>query len=324
MYNKSIQNDKVDTEVYDMKKWSSLLWICVVVMLLAACGGDLPETVPATEPTVTTEQVETTPQTEPSETTCPTLPWTPMDGEVLSYEAYFSTVREYDVDVDNLNGNRSWGGYSIRYGEGELLVTNVYGTVLHTVPNVDTNIDWVNCDDSWIYGIRNGDELLRIDYYGQNEEILYHASPYSIGMESAGHVYLAEECVLFFAACSEQGSRICRLYIPELRLDILAESDAALIQLAGVLSNHEVLWNEENVAFAEFLSEMTEAELAKYPWDDLHDRVSAEYRIPKSFRHYENTATGESYTLPSYGNYFTERTQENIAINGEKWWDDFR
>lgn len=107
-------------------------------------------------------------------------------------------------------------------------------------------------------------------------------------------------------------------------MDVLAESDSSTIALNEVLSNQEVVWSEQNPAFIELMNGLTEEELAQYPSDDLRDRVSADYKIPQTFLHYENEATGESYNLPNYGCYYTERTTGNIATNGSEWWNDFR
>lgn len=299
----------------------TLFTLGIAVTLLAGCAAPA-QTEPPSEPTVSGE--ETVLATESA------LPWVPYEEEQCSYEEYFAQIHSYDVDDGSLYLGRSWGGYSIAYGDGELKVTDVWGKVLHTVPNVDTDINWVACDDSWIYGVRNGTELLRIDYWGANEQVLYSNSAYTIGLglevngEREGWAYLAEESVLFFTACSDEGSMICRLYLPDLTMDILAESDLAAITLDDVLSNHEVLWSERNPAFEELLDGMSEEELAKYPADDLWEWVSADYQIPYTIMHYDNSATDEHYALPYYGNLYSERTSENMAANGHEWWKDFQ
>lgn len=291
--------------------------LCLCSILLAGCT--------ATGETLSTETtvfVQATLDNQMGET----LPWSAEVQEEMSYETYFGTVRPYSLDGDDgeLCMGLSWGDYSISSGDGVLLVTDVFGTVKHTVPDVDGDVQWVTCDSSWVYGVRNGTELLRIDYWGENEEVLYNDGIHSIGVEYSGYVYLGDNCTLFFAACSDQGSVICRLYLPEMTLDILAENDRESITLDNVISNHEVTWSETNPEFVELLEGLSEEELAQYPEDDLWGWVSADYQIPYTILHYENSATGENFILSYYGNYYSERTQENINANGDNWWADFR
>ena len=297
-----------------MKKPIAFILTAALTLPLLGCSQE-----GSTNPTAILESAISA-QTEP------TLPWLQEKSEALSYEEYFSTVRKYSLDggEGNLSLDMSWGDYSISSGGGVLLITDVFGTVMHTVPNVDSDIHWIACDSIWVYGVRNGTELLRINYWGENEAVLYSDGLHSIGQEYTGHVYLGDNCTLFFAACSEQGSIICRLYLPDLTMDVLAESDSGTITLGDVLSNHEVTWSERNPEFLKLLNELSEEELAEYPPDDLWDRVSADCKVPHTIIHYENAATGESYTLFNYGNYYSERTQKNIEVNGNNWWNDFR
>lgn len=292
-----------------------IVTLMIASVLLAGCtSSEQPTTLPDVPPS--------TAQTFPS--TAPTLPWISGDETSMGYEEYFSEVRPYQVEDGSLYFGRSWGDHSITYGEGELFVTDVQGNVLLCVPNVDTTINWVACDSHWIYGIRNEHELLRVNYQGINEEVLFRDNVHTIGLEHSGDLFLGEECTLFFAACSDTGSQICRLYLPTLTMDVLAESDSSLLTLTQVLSNHEVVWSEENPAFVELLEGLTDEELAQYPGDDLADWVSGDYKVAQTFLHYENDATGAHRSMSNFGAYYTERTAENIAANGTEWWKDIR
>lgn len=258
------------------------------------------------------------------------VPWEVKEQVTMPYEEYFAQIRPYSLELDNLNFWRSFDGYSVLYGQDCFQVVKGINTPVLTVPNVDTTIDWIVCDTSWIYGIRNGQELVRVSYSGGQAQLLCNVaevlgSNYGIAQD----LYLGDGAVLFFSACSESGSTVCRLYLPDLTLDILVQTNTPEALVTEALSNHELVWYEENLAFKQLMRSIEADPPAKYILpngelvDNLEGWVSADYEVPQGFSHYVNTSTGEAYTLPSYGN-FSSRTQSNIEKNGEAWWNDFR
>ena len=259
------------------------------------------------------------------------VPWEVAEQVTMSYEEYFAQIRPYSLEEGNIISGRSFDGYSVLYGTDCLQVVKGMNTPVLTVPNVDTTIDWKDCDSRWIYGVRNGQELVRISYAGGAALPLCNvAEVFGGGYGIAPNVYLADGAALYFTVCSENGSAVCRLYLPEMRLDIMAQTENPELWGAEPVSNHEVTWYEENLEFKKLMRSIEADPPEQYIVgngqlvDDLESWVSRDYEIPRGYNHYVNTATGETYTLPSFGNYYSVRTQAQRDQNGDAWWNDFR
>ena len=180
------------------------------------------------------------------------------------------------------------------------------------------------CDEEWIYGIRGGNELVRMDHKGENLQTLFKDTQRTIDER----VFLADGGILFFTANAPGSSVVYRLFVPGLFLDIMAQSGGDYLQISQVLSNHEVSWYQPNPRFNAFFDALLEDLPEKYkpngrPVDDLENWISCDYRIPKGYRHYASSATGLTYTLPNYGNYYDLRTTEN-HYRGDDWWNDYQ
>ena len=94
-------------------------------------------------------------------------------------------------------------------------------------------------------------DILHCSYDGSSEETLYAAQDGTIiSFAAAGDV-------LFFAEKTDNCIRLCRLYAPEERLDILydAVSPDAQKFLIFPVSNHELCWSMDNPAFLELAAE---------------------------------------------------------------------
>ena len=241
-----------------------------------------------------------------------------------SYGAYFDLYLPYDGVNNVVDTGLSWDGNSITVGQTELTVTDSQRNPRYTIPNPDPEIFWTVCDEDWIYGIRGGNELVRMDHKGENLQTLFKDTQRTID----ARVFLAAGGILFFTANAPGSSVVYRLFVPGLFLDIMAQSKGDYLQISRVLSNHEVSWYQPNPRFNAFFDALLEDLPEKYisngsPVDDLENWISCDYRIPQGYRHYASSATGLTYTLPNYGNYYDLRTTEN-HYRGDDWWNDYQ
>lgn len=323
-----------------MKKRENLLVILFLFCFcLVGCHGEKPTTTPppSTEPTAQTTEA-TEPPTEP--VTEPTEPEWPF-GEVeelsyLSYEEYFSQEREYDPGTDVCFG-RSWFWDTLPPGETASLgeIGGILGIVKSGVRKIAyavtdladyENCVWILADGYWIYGVRNNEELFRIDYHGGNYETLFCDGVHTLEKVDRRTFFLADHCVLYFAIFTEDSATACRLYLPTMTLDTLYTCDHTEFHMWGPASNWAVCWEEENFEFRRLLeSEIQDPDSPFYQYSEAAaETLSNYYQVPMSYLHYFNSVTGEHYILEDYGRYCNPRTQENIDKNGYAWWKDFQ
>lgn len=221
-----------------MKKFLAFILI-ILLLLCPGCTGpgnaDLPQ--------------------EP-ENTAP-LPWEQSDTTPLGYDAYFASVRFYYAN--NITTAPEWtyhytarGAYdetiyqvshfSVWLEDGTLSVLDDDDTVVYAAPcSLDGQVRLVAADDSWVYGVRDDVELFRMDYYGGQYEALFCDGAHTIG----DGVVLTCDFTLFFSANAEGGSTIYRLYLPDLTLDVLAETAASAATVQTAYTNYAVIWNED-------------------------------------------------------------------------------
>lgn len=234
------------------KKFSVLLLLLVVCLLLSACRGS--ETVQGSDPA--SEQSTATLESEllPTDTaplsaeggTPVALPWElPDEGEMLPYEEYFAQTRTYEL-LDR-RWSLSVDGYRL-HQEG----THLYMMDAHTrellweIVELD-GMEVVSADERWVYLIVGGTELIRMDHLGENREALFTDETGLISRmnqsdyDNPGEVYydivfddgpphpsannrslaVADRKVLYFWAGAEDGDGAAayRLYLPEKRVD---------------------------------------------------------------------------------------------------------
>lgn len=329
-------------------KTASILLLIAFIAVGCANSSDATETtVPSTSTPTILETTPVTEETEPPEITESDLP--PLldpygeaeDLSFMSYEEYFSQQREYEYGEMNRDCLWEWPlregfeptQYSIQLRDGNLVVRwDATGELRHTILSWDDyrgqNCKWVVADGYWIYFLRDGRELFRVDYHGENYEALFVDGMHTLDYKP-GNFFLADHCTLFFPIYEGETVAICRLYLPEKKLDILCQTDASIFSSYLPRSNHEITWVEENSE----LSDIIEAEIAdanspfyQYSREAALFAIPAAYHIPIHTSYYINTQTGEQYSLDYYGNYATatNRTQENIEKNGDEWWKDFQ
>ena len=102
----------------------------------------------------------------------PALPWEKPELEPFTYEEYFGPVRHYDP-LEDLTDGFAQEGYQLREEDGTLLLTRRdTGETLGEICSLE-GLDIVLADPSWLYAIRDGQELIRMDYWGDNIQRLF-------------------------------------------------------------------------------------------------------------------------------------------------------
>ena len=274
-----------------MKKQFLFLILCIG-LLLSGCQKT-PEASPAAQPV------------EP--------PWETESPDVLpSYTAYFTEIRMYDTaDYAYTPAWLQTGDYEIDCIDGKLALFQTSDGERLAVYAEQPFLSW-RTGSSGVYVFREQD-ILHCSYDGSSEETLYAAQDGTIiSFAAAGDV-------LFFAEKTGNCIRLCRLYAPEERLDILydAVSPDAQKFLIFPVSNHELCWSMDNPAFLELAAEQkqTYIETRNLDPDDQSTywgMLELDFDVNSGIRYYYNDLTQEL------------RSQEFRIIYGEEddadWW----
>ena len=274
-----------------MKKQFLFLILCIG-LLLSGCQKT-PEASPAEQPV------------EP--------PWETESPDVLpSYTAYFTEIRMYDTaDYAYTPAWLQTGDYEIDCIDGKLALFQTSDGERLAVYAEQPFLSW-RTGSSGVYVFREQD-ILHCSYDGSSEETLYAAQDGTIiSFATAGDV-------LFFAEKTDNCIRLCRLYAPEERLDILydAVSPDAQKFLIFPVSNHELCWSMDNPAFLELAAEQkqTYIETRNLDPDDQSTywgMLELDFDVNFGIRYYYNDLTQEL------------RSQEFRIIYGEEddadWW----
>ena len=212
-----------------MKKQILFLTLCIA-LLLSGCQKT-PEALPAAQ---TAE-----------------APWeTGVPDAQPSYAEYFAETRTYDTA--DYTYSPAWlqtGDYEIDCRDGELALFRTSDGERLAVYTAQPFLSW-RTGSSGVYVFREQD-ILRCAYDGSREETLYTAQNGTIIR------FAAAGDVLFFAEKTDDCIRLCRLYAPEERLDILydAVSPDAQDFLLFPVSNHEICWSMDDPAFLKLAAE---------------------------------------------------------------------
>ena len=249
----------------------------------------------------------------PEEAVQEASPWkTAQTDDMLSYAAYFSETRTYDTaDYAYSPAWLQTGAYEIDCKDGELALFRTSDGKRLAVYAEQPFLGW-RTGSNGVYVFREQD-ILRCSYDGNQAETLYAAQDGTIiDFTAAGDV-------LFFAEKTAYRIRLCRLYAPEERLDVLydAVSPDAEGFLLFPVSNHEICWSVENPAFLELAEEQkqTYIETRNLDPDDQSTywgMLELDFDINSGVRYYYNDLTQEL------------RSQEfRIIYGGEgdaEWW----
>lgn len=205
-------------------------------VLLTACQGP-----GAVQPSDTPTPVPT--QSQPPQT----VPWEVPQQKTLPYEEYFAQERNYEF-LEHLDSAWFYDKCELKYEDGALYLVDDQktGEVLWKICDMD-NLEVKAVDYAWIYGIVDGKRLIRMDYWGNNQETLFvdesglistlnrnFLDPTSVvhtirydGTEEPRCIQtplpLADGTVMYFWAGAKDGdgAALYRLYIPEKRADVM-------------------------------------------------------------------------------------------------------
>lgn len=295
------------------------------------------------------------------------LPWEQEPfAKPLEYNSYFSAIKDYhtdsllydweDVDEDTVEHLVGCDiPFGIRYHAPDLIlwdIKNALGetTIVWQHP-LDLGEDFVLTawDTQYIYGVRDGKDLIRSDYYGDNVQVLFSdpsdtwkngiyavedfAFPGKHYNELKQQFYLADGCVLFFLSGSsqQQGLSIYRIYLPDGTVDELMCGLPDDAQLKLPVSNQEIVWSEPNPDYAETFfkvrSDPDNPFMPELDDEDAWQPYEATYKIPAASEHYYHAITKEHRMTQGWNHSpFVTRTgtSEEITANGSRWWKDSR
>ena len=189
------------------------------------------------------------PEGEPSPTPSQlpqTVPWEVPEQPSVSYEAYFEQEREYDFE--DLDSAWFYDQCDFEYRDGALYLVDSQktGEALWKVWDTD-NLEVKAVDPAWIYGIVDGKTLIRMDYKGNHQEILFVDDSGLISTMNRGisnpisvaYTYgydgtlepkciqnplpLADRSVMYFWAGAEDGdgAALYRLYVHDGHTDVV-------------------------------------------------------------------------------------------------------
>ncbi len=274
-----------------MKKQILFLTLCIA-LLLSGCQKT-PEALPAAQ---TAE-----------------APWeTGVPDAQPSYAEYFAETRTYDTaDYAYSPAWLQTGDYEIDCRDGELALFRASDDERLAAYASQPFLSW-RTGSSGVYVFREQD-ILRCAYDGSREETLYTAQNGTIIR------FAAAGDVLFFAEKTDDCIRLCRLYAPEERLDILydAVSPDAQDFLLFPVSNHEICWSMDDPAFLKLAAEQkqTYIETRDLDPDDQSTywgMLELDFDVNSGIRYYYNDLTQAL------------RSQEFRIIYGEEagadWW----
>lgn len=190
------------------------------------------------------------PEGEPSPTPSQlpqTVPWEVPEQPSMSYEEYFEQEREYEF-FEHLDSAWFYDQCDFEYRDGALYLVDSQktGEALWKVWDTD-NLEVKAVDPAWIYGIVDGKTLIRMDYKGNHQEILFVDDSGLISTMNRGisnpisvaYTYgydgtlepkciqnplpLADRSVLYFWAGAEDGdgAALYRLYVHDGHTDVV-------------------------------------------------------------------------------------------------------
>lgn len=222
-----------------MKKRFMGLYLALSLVFLAACQAPTAQQ-PSATPNATSTLAPTQSQTPQ------TVPWEVPEQQSLPYEEYFEQEREYAFS--QVDTGWFYDQCELKYEDGALYLVDDQktGDVLWKVCDMD-NLEVKAVDRAWIYGIVDGKTLIRMDYWGKNQETLFvddsglistmnrdisnpmmvtHTTRYDGTEEPAciqNPLLLADGSVMYFWAGAEHGDGVAlyRLYVPDGHTDVV-------------------------------------------------------------------------------------------------------
>lgn len=313
----------------------------ILILLLLLTFGSLSGCTPSDTTPTTTPPLSTVATTAPSETTVPpttepsVLSWEIPDYPEMSYEEYFSTVRLYGYEEREWPEDYYYYASVWRNGEdrcelwfqqGKLLAgSSLDGKYVQVGSETYDDDDLiVACNEEWIFLVLDGTDLIRMDYHGENREILFVDESGKISEhELSGPAYIRDGCVLFFMAGAGDDYGIYRLYLPDMTLDLLVTSKES-IWLLDPYSSHELSWFINNPEFSALCKRILENPPEKYQHmlvdgkpqgNAFYLEIARDHKTPWEIDYYYNTLTGEKLEQGLYGD-------RSWGLMAKAWWLD--
>lgn len=221
-------------------------FLCAVLCIVCCLMGCVQPPVPS-ESTAVTTGATTEPSMEVSSSvaTDPEVPvWTPVPREQMGYEEYLSEAR-----IPSTYGGLRWIGadgvteYQIDYMAEGFGIFNYDSTgnfnYYWTVPDTKDCGGYapLKCDGYWLYCSGNA-KLFRIELLTGNREVLFTADRMLDGLLSAStsiNTHLIDWDWLYFLAKKDGAVGLYRLYLPEMKLDLLHNGIPGDILTHGLL-----------------------------------------------------------------------------------------
>jgi hypothetical protein len=314
-----------------MKKVCGFVILLLALLCLPACK---PEAVVASATPSASAPGSATPSAAAPAEASPsapehTLPWdAPEEEPAQTYEAYFSQVTAYQYP-ENMRTGAALDGFCLHQDGSHLYVAErgAQETLWEVTQQDDLAV--VVADERWIYAILNETDLIRMNYWGEEQETLFVDKtglifrmnrPQDTVYEANGDgtttpsavqhtMYLADGAVLYFWAGAPDGDGLAayRLYVPEQRADVLYQYDQETLdrdyrlpnvdgtfyRISAIFprSSHAVTWSTGNPAFyAQY-----DADPERFDPEDEESvgRCELEYQLGSSVACYRDLSTDD-------------------------------
>lgn len=178
--------------------------------------------------------------------------WYPQDYTSQPYGTFFSGDRQpYSYCLELSWRGRSGEAFYELSGEGDdLTVIDAAGGIRWTVPVSDDRdaCIWMVCDGCWAYGVRSETELVRMEILTGKIELLFSAPQFYFHYwndQWFGEMTLIDHEMLYFLARTGDRIGVYRLYLPEMKLELLHDripGDTLLHELKLSVSSWNHYW----------------------------------------------------------------------------------
>ena len=321
-----------------MKKHLVVSAALALLLMLAACAQSGPAGTPSPTPTPTPTPDQTVTDLAPPDE----LPWD-LPAVEPTYDEYFAKWLDYGYGGDSYYTTvpRGWelmNGYQARCEDGVLYVrSSATGERLWNVAELE-DFRVLCCRRDWIYGVQDGTDLVRIDYFGKTRETVFTDATGLLG-ELNGLLWLGDGKVTYFWAGTEGGLGLYRMYLPECRADLLrtipqeeleklyfssytgTRKDDPAWHLGDLfpVSNQECVWTKGNAAFYElYVSLMSDSQFFPDGIDtDAELAYTMRQRISAAFHSYPQICCYYSAADDAY----LEQNCYDDHVSRSAWWE---
>ena len=285
------------------------------------------------------------------------LPWSVP--ETMSYEEYFSEVRNYTENDRYGYSGTGWLSDYIIECDGYHMVVRKESTKSGVNANMNQEIIWVipsevdfsQCfirykTQKWLFG-RKGNEIFRVDYYGNYETLFVdETGMLSQTRESGWASTLMDQTIWFVAGVNEGEPHpgIYRLYMPTGQVDLIYDDFPSYAdgvdgngwslpaKVSAAYSNVEVAWTQSNEAFWTTYYAMVDDETSVLYTDEKYQGYSLtqeampsmlladDLDVDPSLASHYNALSGELHQTV-IGRASSELSFDQIQYEHLRWWE---